>query len=119
MTVNCQFAKIAPVFNRAVLFETNENSFHGHPRPLRCPEGQSRRSLAVYYYTAERDDGVFADEHNTIYRQTTGAMGYLKTASSGLQAAVERLGQQGVRSTTGEFARRLLRRLRGKLPENK
>ncbi|WP_083276864.1 2OG-Fe(II) oxygenase [Sphingobium phenoxybenzoativorans] len=44
-------AKIFPKFNRAVLFETSEISFHGHPIPLACPEGVSRKSIAVYYYS--------------------------------------------------------------------
>lgn len=25
-------------------------SFHGHPQPMSAPEGQTRRSLATYYY---------------------------------------------------------------------
>jgi hypothetical protein len=33
------------------LFKTSEISFHGHPAPLACPEGITRRSLAAYYYT--------------------------------------------------------------------
>jgi len=40
-------AKIAPLHNRAVLFETSSTSFHGHPDPFK---GEKRRSLALYYY---------------------------------------------------------------------
>jgi len=40
---------IEPVFNRAVLFDTTQNSWHGLPSPLMCPEGLTRNSLAVYY----------------------------------------------------------------------
>jgi hypothetical protein len=43
----------APVGNRAVIFTTNADSYHGHPEPLRCPDGVSRRSLALYYFTEE------------------------------------------------------------------
>ncbi len=43
--------RIPPLFNRAALFETSEVSFHGHPKPLACPDDRRRRSLAVYYYT--------------------------------------------------------------------
>lgn len=42
---------IDPVLNRTAIFRTNETSWHGHPRPLACPEDASRRSVAVYYYT--------------------------------------------------------------------
>ena len=41
--------KIENVFNRAVLFDTTQNSWHGLPEPLNCPENTYRRSLAVYY----------------------------------------------------------------------
>lgn len=40
---------IPPKFNRAVLFNI-EDAPHGHPSPLECPEGESRRSLAFYFY---------------------------------------------------------------------
>ena len=36
-------------FNRAVLFDTTENSWHGLPKELNCPPGTFRQSLAVYY----------------------------------------------------------------------
>lgn len=37
------------LFNRAVLFDTTQNSWHGLPQELTCPEETSRRSLATYY----------------------------------------------------------------------
>jgi Rps23 Pro-64 3,4-dihydroxylase Tpa1-like proline 4-hydroxylase len=46
-----RFATIDNVFNRAVLFDTTKNSWHGFPDPLTCPEGKYRKSLAVYYLT--------------------------------------------------------------------
>ena len=47
-------SKVAPLFNRAVLFETSRFSYHGHPHPLQCPEDRRRNSLAVYYYIPNR-----------------------------------------------------------------
>ncbi len=44
---------IAPIANRAVIFTTGTDTWHGHPEPLRCPPGRARKSLAVYYYTVE------------------------------------------------------------------
>lgn len=38
-------------FNRAVLFDTTQYSWHGLPSDLVCPEGVMRQSLAVYYVT--------------------------------------------------------------------
>jgi hypothetical protein len=46
--------KFLPIFNRMVIFNTTDLSYHGHPDPLNCPEGRSRRSLALYYYTVGR-----------------------------------------------------------------
>lgn len=37
------------VFNRAVIFDTTQNSWHGLPETIVCPEGVMRKSLAVYY----------------------------------------------------------------------
>ncbi len=39
--------------NTAVLFETARDTFHGYPDKLTCPAGTARKSLALYYYTAE------------------------------------------------------------------
>ncbi|KYG80158.1 2-oxoglutarate-Fe(II)-dependent oxygenase superfamily protein [Roseivirga ehrenbergii] len=45
-------ASLAPTFNRAVIFATNSDSYHGFPDPIQCPEGMTRKSIALYYYTA-------------------------------------------------------------------
>ena len=39
------------VFNRAILFDTTQNSWHGLPQLLSCPKGIYRKSMAVYYMT--------------------------------------------------------------------
>ncbi|KKC23780.1 2OG-Fe(II) oxygenase [Sphingomonas sp. SRS2] len=49
--------KVAPTIGRAVVFNTDADSFHGHPDPLACPPDRSRRSIATYYYTVPRSDG--------------------------------------------------------------
>ena len=36
-------------FNRAVIFDTTQNSWHGLPEKLTCPQGIMRQSFAVYY----------------------------------------------------------------------
>jgi hypothetical protein len=58
--------KVPPLFNEALIFRTDEISYHGFPDPLRCPEGESRKSLALYYYTVESGDAVKV--HSTNYR---------------------------------------------------
>ena len=41
--------EIEPKFNRAILFDTTQNSWHGLPEPVNCPKGEYRKSLAIYY----------------------------------------------------------------------
>lgn len=36
-------------FNRAIIFRTDQESWHGLPSPLRCPPSVFRKSIAVYY----------------------------------------------------------------------
>jgi Rps23 Pro-64 3,4-dihydroxylase Tpa1-like proline 4-hydroxylase len=57
--------KVYPIFNRMIVFGTSKNSWHGHPTPLNCPEGEYRKSLAVYYYSATPGDDL--EEHSTVY----------------------------------------------------
>ena len=86
--------KIAPSFNRCVIFETNEISFHGHPKQLNTPSGVNRKSLATYYYTKNRPAIETAGEHNTIYVNTEGTSGKVKRFKSGVKALLERINRQ-------------------------
>ncbi|MFN0031874.1 MAG: 2OG-Fe(II) oxygenase [Flavobacteriales bacterium] len=57
--------RFAPLFNRMVIFSTTDYSWHGHPDALTCPEGRSRRSLALYYYTNGRPAEEISPENRT------------------------------------------------------
>lgn len=43
---------VTAAFNRCVIFNTNSDSFHGNPHLVNHPKGVSRKSIALYYYTA-------------------------------------------------------------------
>ena len=68
-------AKIAPIDNRLAVFSTTDFSYHGHADALTCPPDRSRRSIAMYYYTADRPlhevvlgaDGK-PKPHSTLYQ---------------------------------------------------
>ena len=60
---------IAPKFNRAVIFETTERSWHGFSN-IRLPQDKkslSRKSFAIYLYTKERAPEETAASHATVY----------------------------------------------------
>jgi Rps23 Pro-64 3,4-dihydroxylase Tpa1-like proline 4-hydroxylase len=61
-------AKVAPLFNRVMIFSTTDFTYHGHPDPLECPEGITRKSLALYYFTNGRPAEEVAGEHSTIFQ---------------------------------------------------
>ena len=64
--------RIAPMFNRAVIFDTSNFSYHGHPQPLECPPDRSRKSLALYYYTVEAPADEDRTPHTTLFIETDG-----------------------------------------------
>jgi hypothetical protein len=60
-----------PLFNRCVMFETNEYSWHGFPR-INLPEDRrhlSRKSISIYLYTRDRPAEEIAPAHATFYVQ--------------------------------------------------
>lgn len=62
--IDTPFLSIPPLFNRTVIFETSEASWHGHTNPT---VGYWRRSLAAYYYSEEAPSTV-APFHDTIFK---------------------------------------------------
>jgi len=62
--------KVAPNFNHAGIFNTDETSYHGYPEPIKFPEGTTRRSLALYFYTLQSDPNYVAK--STDYRPRPG-----------------------------------------------
>ena len=66
---NC-IKKLKPIFNRLAIFSTTDFSYHGHPDPLSCPEGKSRKSIALYYYSNGRpeiDLNRGLENHSTLF----------------------------------------------------
>jgi 2OG-Fe(II) oxygenase superfamily len=61
--------RILPLFNRTVVFSTTDGSFHGHPTPLACPAGRSRRSVSFYYYTSGRPEEERSAPHDTLFQK--------------------------------------------------
>jgi hypothetical protein len=64
--------RVEPLFGRAVLFNTDLDSFHGHPDPLSCPPERSRRSIATYYYSAAEEGLALLPKRTTNFRPRPG-----------------------------------------------
>ena len=60
-----------PLFNRCVVFNTTSTANHGNPQPVRHPQGISRRSIALYYYTATWDGTK--RQHTTQFKVRPGS----------------------------------------------
>lgn len=62
---------LEPLFNRCVLFETNEYSWHGFSR-IELPghkQNLSLKSFTAYFYSATRPAAEITPKHNTFYIQ--------------------------------------------------
>jgi Rps23 Pro-64 3,4-dihydroxylase Tpa1-like proline 4-hydroxylase len=46
--------KIEPIFNRLVVFDTHDTSWHGLPDPINFPKNNPRKSIILYYYTKNK-----------------------------------------------------------------
>jgi hypothetical protein len=67
-TMTRREVRVMPAFNRAVLFSTTDWSYHGHPDPLACPAGMTRKSMALYYYSRGRPEEEESPAHSTLWQ---------------------------------------------------
>lgn len=61
---------VVPVANRCAIFTTTDKSMHGNPQPVAHPDGISRKSIALYYYTSTWSDELV--EKNTQFHARPG-----------------------------------------------
>ena len=68
------------VFNRCVIFETSDFSYHGYSK-ISLPEDETRKSFYTYIYTDEQ--GLQKDYHDTTFkaRPNESASKKVKTAT--------------------------------------
>jgi Rps23 Pro-64 3,4-dihydroxylase Tpa1-like proline 4-hydroxylase len=98
-------ATFAPIFNRCVIFETNEISFHGVV-PISPDAPAPRKSFATYYYTKEAPAHWTGVSHSTIFkaRPEERVKGLVlmpaEAAKKTIDAEVERL-KGGIKSLIG------------------
>jgi hypothetical protein len=59
---------VLPLFNRLMIFGTTDFTYHGHPEPLACPAGMTRKSLALYYFSNGRPAEEISPDHSTLFR---------------------------------------------------
>ena len=52
-------------FNRAVIFDTTQHSWHGFAGQLTCPPGVFRKTLAIYY--VQNPDATAEDRYRALY----------------------------------------------------
>lgn len=62
---------IAPLFNRCVIFDSHDKSYHGLPNPIHFPPDDPRRSIILYYYTQAKrpiDQIEIHEPHSALWK---------------------------------------------------
>jgi len=68
---NC-IKKVEPLFNRLVVFDSHDKSWHGLPDPVNFPDHTPRRSILLYYYTKEprpESQVVIEQPHSALWKK--------------------------------------------------
>ena len=101
---------VMPVINRCVIFNTDADSYHGHPDPLTTPQGVLRRSVALYYYTASK--AVYEEVPNvsTLYAARPSETGEARREAMSLRR--QQHVEQWVPPAVLRYSRAIARRLR-------
>lgn len=87
--------EVIPSFNRAVIFECTETSYHGYD-VIKVPEGETRKSIYSYYYSPVAEGVKY---HDTIFKPRPSASMLKKTQThtkeavkNGIKKTLQKLG---------------------------
>ncbi|MDB9880172.1 2OG-Fe(II) oxygenase [Pseudomonadales bacterium] len=64
--------KVAPLFNRLIIFHTHDYSYHGLPDPINFPSEEFRRSVILYYYTKQErppEESSVQKPHSALWKK--------------------------------------------------
>ncbi|MGB3765505.1 MAG: 2OG-Fe(II) oxygenase [Phormidesmis sp.] len=113
-----QFVKIPPVFNKTVIFSTTDHSYHGHPNPLEGPDGVSRRSLVLYYYSNGRpkEEVQFFQSAGTNYKARPGEI-FLPPQQPGTKSGAKSVPVSAPRRKAQTLRQSVKKKLKKKLPK--
>jgi hypothetical protein len=106
-SMNRAVRKVLPVCNRAVVFSTTSWAYHGHPEKLACPPGQTRKSLALYYYSNGRPEHEKEASHGVLWKER--AAGW----EGGKVSATLLRGMAGLLERPAKWMRRKANRMTG------
>jgi len=101
---------VSPVWNRCVIFNTDADSYHGHPDPLTTPDGVLRRSVALYYYTASKAVYEEVPNRSTMYAARPQDNAEVRREASGLR--MEQHLQEWVPPAVLRYSRAVMRRVK-------
>ncbi|SEL09974.1 2OG-Fe(II) oxygenase superfamily protein [Pseudoxanthomonas sp. GM95] len=90
---------IQPELGTCLLMKNQADSYHGHPEPMRLPEGIKRRSLASYYYTNPCEQEYRAKARTTVFLS--------KSRSALMRDGSLRLARRWSPPVVWDFARRV------------
>ena len=94
------FHSFMPLFNRCVVFQTNDISYHG-VTAVRCPEGMTRKSFAAYYYTDNAPPHWDGRSHSTNFKARPD-----ERLKGSVMMPLEKVGQQ-LRHTVNRIKRKI------------
>tara|TARA_B110000438_G_C15709057_1_gene604467 strand:- start:325 stop:1116 length:792 start_codon:yes stop_codon:yes gene_type:complete len=82
------YISIEPIFNRLVIFNTNDKTYHGHPEKINFPEDYPRTSIATYYYTRYRPFSEVARFKSTTTKYIPFIKDDIKTSNISLKKKI-------------------------------
>ena len=95
--------KTYPKFNRAIIFKTNDISWHGLTETIKCPEGIFRKSIAYYYLSPLETDNTNTKKYGASENGYRMKASYIKRPQDPYDEKMEQLFKiRSIRRITNE-----------------